>query len=259
MKLTFLGTGSAFTLTNYHSNMLLDVDGARLLIDCGGDARHAMRDLSVTSTDVDAVYISHLHADHVGGMEWLAFSTYFQPDADRPRLITHASLVDELWRHCLQGGLGKLQDQETRLATFFDVTPVGDDSVSDALEAGSFDFAGVTFQLVRTVHFTIQQSPVYTYGLSWRTPGGQQMLLTTDTRFDAERLAPAYAQADVIFHDCETGGPPSGFHAHFSELAELPEPVRRKMWLYHYQDGRLPDATAAGFAGFVQRGQTFVF
>jgi hypothetical protein len=31
------------------------------------------------------------------------------------------------------------------------------------------------------------------------------------------------------------------------------------MWLYHYQDGPLPDAKADGFAGFVNQGQTFEF
>ena len=40
MRLTFLGTGSAFTMQNFQSNMLLEDGGRRLLIDCGGDVRH---------------------------------------------------------------------------------------------------------------------------------------------------------------------------------------------------------------------------
>ncbi|CAA9435206.1 MAG: Ribonuclease Z, partial [uncultured Phycisphaerae bacterium] len=71
MKLTFLGTGSAFTLANYQSNMLLEDSGKRLLIDCGGDARHAMAAAGYKAADVDALYVSHLHADHIGGIEWL--------------------------------------------------------------------------------------------------------------------------------------------------------------------------------------------
>ena len=37
MKLIFLGTGSAFTLDNYQSNILVDAPEGRLLIDCGSD------------------------------------------------------------------------------------------------------------------------------------------------------------------------------------------------------------------------------
>ena len=45
MELTFLGSGSAFTNdgTNYQSNMILEHNGKRLLIDCGGDVRFPLR------------------------------------------------------------------------------------------------------------------------------------------------------------------------------------------------------------------------
>src|SRR5215813_8474415 len=71
MKLTFIGTGSAFTMDNFQSNMLLEDSGKRLLIDAGGDVRFALAKVGLGAKDIDALYISHLHADHIGGIEWL--------------------------------------------------------------------------------------------------------------------------------------------------------------------------------------------
>jgi uncharacterized protein YfaQ (DUF2300 family) len=70
-----------------------------------------------------------------------------------------------------------------------------------------------------------------------------------------------YKKADVIFHDCETS--PIEFasevHAHYEDLKTLPDEVRAKMWLCHYQDGPKPDCVKDGFAGWVEQGQTFDF
>ena len=74
-------------------------DGRRchgLLIDCGTDIRWSMKKAGKSVKDVEAVYISHMHADHAGGLDWLAYSKYFDPDAEKPNLICHNSLVSKL-------------------------------------------------------------------------------------------------------------------------------------------------------------------
>src|SRR3982751_6023894 len=99
MKLTFIGTGSAFTVGhhNYQSNMFLETQGDRLMIDCGSDARLALHDLGLSYQDIGSVYISHLHADHSGGLEWLAFSRKFDPNCLKPHLYIQEALSDILW------------------------------------------------------------------------------------------------------------------------------------------------------------------
>ena len=68
MELRFAGVGSAFTTKEYwQSNMIVSHDGKNLLIDCGGDIRFSLAELNMSYKDIDAVYISHLHADHIGG------------------------------------------------------------------------------------------------------------------------------------------------------------------------------------------------
>lgn len=108
MKLLFLGAGSGIgtDFENFQSNMLLLTDsGKKLLIDCGTDIRFSLTKLGYHSQDIDAVYISHLHADHIGGIEWFAFQRKFasQPN-QKPHLIIHEHLVDLLWNSSLSGG-----------------------------------------------------------------------------------------------------------------------------------------------------------
>src|SRR5688572_21348412 len=118
MQVTFIGTGSAFTLDNFQSNMLLEDSGKRLLIDCGGDARHALAKLGLGAKDIDALYVSHLHADHIGGIEWLGFSRYFR-EGPKPELFINERLADTLWDTCLRGGMSSHQGVSLTLDHFF--------------------------------------------------------------------------------------------------------------------------------------------
>lgn len=249
MKLQFIGSGSAFTFTNYQSNMIVESDtGKRLLIDCGSDARFALRELGLTHADIDSIYISHLHADHVGGLEWLGFATQFDPDCSRPHLYVSRYLKNELWHNVLAGGMLSLQGEVADLDTYFEVHSIP--------KNGYFLWEGIEFRLVQTVHIMDGFSIVPSFGLLF-TINEINTFLTTDTQFVPEQLKDFYRIADVIFHDCETASFESGVHPHYPKLKTLPEAMRQKMWLYHYQDGDLPDARADGFLGFVKRGQVF--
>jgi ribonuclease BN (tRNA processing enzyme) len=251
-KLTFLGSGSAFTVgdDNYQSNLLLEApSGKKLLIDCGSDVRFPLHKLGIKPTELDAVYISHLHADHIGGLEWLAFSTKFAPNAVRPKLIASESLIQPLWATSLSGGLGSLEGVIATLDTFFEPYPVD--------KAGRFTWENIPFQMVQVVHFFdgFKFSP--SFGLMFKI-GGKMIFFTTDTQFAPNQLSKFLGMSDLIFHDCETGFK-SGVHAHYTDLVKLPAELKAKMWLYHYQPKPTQDPIADGFLGFVKQGQVFNF
>ncbi|MDE6498132.1 MAG: MBL fold metallo-hydrolase [Muribaculaceae bacterium] len=84
MKLTFLGTGTSTgvpqprchcaTCTSpdprdrrLRCSALVETHGRRLLIDCGPDFREQM--LRTGSPDLDALLVTHIHYDHVGGID----------------------------------------------------------------------------------------------------------------------------------------------------------------------------------------------
>lgn len=252
MKLIFLGSGSAFTLgENYQSNMLIESGANKhLLIDCGSDARRAMHELGFSFRDINDVYISHLHSDHVGGLEWLAFNTKFQPNCSQPVLHINEDLANDLWNKVLSGGLSSLKGIEAELSTYFDVDPIA--------RNGSFVWEGVEFIIVKTKHVMNNLSLVPSYGL-YIIGHHRKIFITTDSQMDLEHFEKYYKEADLIFQDCETSALKSGVHAHYTELVGLDPQIKSKMWLYHYQNGPLPDAQNDGFLGFVKKGQAFNF
>ena len=250
MELTFLGSGSAFTMNNRQSNMLLKDNEDKLLIDCGTDARHSIQQVGYTHRDITDVYISHLHADHVGGLEWLAFCTYFDPTCNRPNLYINRYLKTDLWNKVLSGGLASIQGNLSDLDTYFNVI--------SCYKNGTFNWNSTKIQTVQTIHVMDGFSLVPSFGLMFPS-GDTKIFITADTQFCPEQIRDFYEMADIIFQDCETSPFLSRVHAHYSQLKTLDEKIKNKMWLYHYQDGELPPAEDDGFLGFVKKGQTFYF
>lgn len=127
MQIKFLGVGSAFTLPSaeedgtydinkcdWQSNAMVVADsGKKLLIDCGSDIRFSLLQQGITPADygkeIDAIYVSHLHADHIGGMEPMGFCTFFNPNAGRPKLYANGKVMEQMWDEALQAGLASVQ------------------------------------------------------------------------------------------------------------------------------------------------------
>ncbi|MGC1182562.1 MBL fold metallo-hydrolase [Legionella sp.] len=244
MKLLFLGAASGLGTdpTNFQSNMLLLSDnGKKLLIDCGTDIRFSLTHANYLPKDIDTIFISHLHADHIGGLEWFALQRKFVCQSGRPQLILHEELAQLLWDHSLSGGLKTLDDQEATLDDYFLVHRLASSQM--------YEWEGLQLNMIKTVHFHSNGKLMPSYGLDIVSQG-KHFFITTDTQFIPDAFEKYYQQATIIFHDCETLTMPSGVHAHFDQLISLAPEIKAKMWLYHYNDGELPDAHAQGFLGF---------
>lgn len=260
MTLKFLGAGGAFAPVSVgNSNLLLtSASGKRLLIDFGTTGPYILRDeLGVPFNDIDGVYVSHCHSDHIGGLEQFAFSRYFIPPRTRPKLFGVPEIFDELWNRSLRGGLDSVQGKMMTLTDYFDCQP---------MTGGTFEWEGWRFEAVPTVHIVSGYTIKHSYGLFFKPIHGvgEAVFFTTDTMFAPDLLAPWYYKASLILHDCETLPEEyrSGVHAHIKDLASLPEHVRkhpspqvRQFWLYHHGDPAHP--LGDQFAGFVTKGQEF--
>lgn len=248
MRLTFLGVSSALAVGDeqFNTNMLITNDsGKNLLIDCGYDIKRSLYKQGYSHTDVDAVYVSHLHADHVGGLEWLGFAKYFI-DKNPPDLYVSREIKTALWNNVLSAGLSTLEDKEASLDTFFKVHALN----------GSFTWHGYQFKLVRVPHSINNGQHTPSFGL-FITLAKQKIFITTDTRFCPDILMPYYLDADLILHDCETSQYSSGQHARYDDLKSLPTKIKAKMWLSDYDNCSNKQALQDGFAGFARLGQSF--
>jgi ribonuclease BN (tRNA processing enzyme) len=214
MKITFLGSGSAFCTENFQSNIIIDVDGRKLLFDCGGDIRWALKEKGISLMDIEDIYISHLHADHTGGLEFAAFATYFGrvvQGGKKIKLIAQDQLLRDLWDKSLSGGLSSIQMIDSTLETFFDLVPIQNNGKFIVGEKG------YEFDLVQTIHVIADRSFVKSYGLKFHT-GKNMVFITSDTQWAPHQLRDFIKSSDVVFHDCETSKFPSGVHAHYEDL-----------------------------------------
>jgi ribonuclease BN (tRNA processing enzyme) len=78
MQLQFLGTGTPFgERGRLQACILLSTDRSRVLLDCGLTSLVALARVGVPARSLDAIFISHLHGDHFGGLALLLLEAAF--------------------------------------------------------------------------------------------------------------------------------------------------------------------------------------
>ena len=253
VKLIFLGSGSAFTVGNgnFQSNMLLvNNQEEKLLIDCGSDIRFSLYKEGFAHSDITNIFISHLHSDHVGGLEYIGLTTKFDPNCQKPNLFLSKDIASEIWVNTLSGGMSAVEGDIYDINDYFVVHKID--------RYHSFSWSGIEFYLIPVIHVNTNFYIWPTYGLFFQV-SGLKIWITADTKFNFESMQKYYLDADIIFHDCETSRFPTPVHARYPQLLTLPDAIRSKIWLYGYHPGSLPEAEKDGFLGFVKRGQVFEF
>ncbi len=238
MKLIFPGTGSAFAKKNYQTCMIIRQNEKNFLIDAGTTAQPALDAIKMDYKDIDALYITHLHADHAGGVEWLAFCTYFDPSVENKiQLFGNGELLRKGWNNTWKGGLESVQGKVLSLNDYFDVNMIRPND--------SFIWEGIKFQIVQSVHIMNGYAIVPTYGLMITDPETERKIyFTGDTQFNPNQIMDFYKESDLIIQDCETLPFCSGVHANYLELRsdKVPDEVKQKMMFVHYQDNVLCEA-----------------
>lgn len=226
MEILTLGSGGAFTMNNYHSNFLFKGDeGNNLLVDCGGDIRWSLQNAGLSYKDVHSIFISHLHGDHAGGLEYIGFTKYFDPTQVKPKLYISKLLVESLWS-ALSPAMSSYEGIILKLEDYFDVIPIDPN--------GAFIHDSVRYQTVQTLHIMDGFRIVPSFGLKFKYLS-TSVYFTSDTKF-VDTLIAFYNNSDIIIQESETTNYKSGVHCHISNLETLDEKIKNKMYIYHYND-----------------------
>ncbi|HZO92074.1 MAG TPA: MBL fold metallo-hydrolase [Chthonomonadaceae bacterium] len=221
MQLTWNGTGSAWSRLFGNASAVLEADGQRLLIDCGHTVPGRLQQMGLSLRDMDAVFISHLHGDHIYGLEEWGFRSYLQWKI-KPRLLIAENLLHPIWRNVFSGTMAQVCDQSCHLRDYFTVLPL---QIDQPLTLGPWTLAA---HPVRHV----PHAPCY--GLKVRAEG-VSLGFTCDSLADADPWF--YEDTELVFHDCSFAPYfPETIHAHFEQLLTYPEAFRAKTYLVHYDD-----------------------
>jgi len=78
MRVTLLGTGTPFpNAQRFGSAILVEAGGKKLLFDCGRGVVIRLAQTGVNPKDIDGLFLTHLHSDHVVGVPDLWLSGWF--------------------------------------------------------------------------------------------------------------------------------------------------------------------------------------
>lgn len=214
MKITTIGCGNAFSNKNFNQSFVIEEDGRRMLIDCGMQTPNALAYEGYKASDIDDIYISHLHADHVGGLEYFAFMRYDWAKRPRtwkdvsattgkkhyaPRLIANKQLLDDLWNKSLRGGLESMEGFVATLETFFIPTPVEPNI--------QFVWQGWTVDLIQQIHIMSGSVIMPSFGIMFSKKDHKSIYFVTDSQHCSPRqMEEYYKRADIIIQDCECTG-----------------------------------------------------
>ena len=185
MQVTIVGWAGSFPSADSPASCyLIEADGFRVVLDLGNGALGALQ-LYTALTDVDAVCISHLHADHC--IDMLSYSVFqnYHPAGQRPRIPVYgpAGTADRLEQALGSHSMGI--DQAFAVST---LTP------------GTAQIGPLTVTTARMRH------PVETFGFRIEH-AGQALAYSADTA-PCDELVTLARGADVLLAEASfTDGP----------------------------------------------------
>jgi ribonuclease BN (tRNA processing enzyme) len=178
MRITVLGTGAAYPRAGGACAGFLFSSGSTNVWVDAGNGTFANLTKHVSYRDVDALLLTHGHADHIADVLPLMYALGFDPDLEPSTVPLYAPDKVAAMISSSLGGMSLQMFQRV-----FDTR-----SIAETFEVGPFRFAPF-----RTVH------PIETYGLRV-TDGNRDVVYTSDTAAFPE-LADHCRDADLLI--CE--------------------------------------------------------
>jgi len=220
MKLVVLGSGTSVPHPDRAAAAFwLETENGSLLLDCSADAPHRMAAEHLDWPNLDAIWISHLHLDHCGGLAPLLFGLKWAPQTQ-----TRKKPLKIFGCHGVERVLKAIDDaNDYRL--FKQPFPI------EIYEPGEAE----TFAVLKNIEAITFSTPHTRESLALRlTDGRHTLVYSSDTGY-AEDLAAFARGADLLILECSfQRNKPTHKHLELDEamrLAGMAEP--RKLLLTH--------------------------
>lgn len=237
MKFIILGSGTSVPHPKRSSSAYwVETPKGTLLLDCSASAVHRMAQEALDWANLDAIWISHFHLDHCGGLAPFLFGTKYAPETQgrtKPLRVFGARGLRTLLEKFDAAGGYKLFAQPFPLE-ITEVEPLEKFAILEDLEAVALDTPHTPESLA--IHL--------------RQTGGKTLVYTADTGFTMT-LGDFSRHTDLLVMECSfVKNKPVEKHLELAEAMHLVRYARpRRIVLTHLY----PEWDAVDFAAEVKK------
>src|SRR5579864_8500238 len=193
LKVTLLGTGSPGpSMDRFGPSILVEAGKQKLLFDCGRGATQRIEQNKVLFAEVDALFLTHLHSDHVVGIPDLWLTGWIR-GRTIPLRVWGPAGTREMMAHLEQAyqfDIHMRRDVDEKLPSQGVVVLARDVDQGVVYENGG----------IKVTAFAVDHGPVKP-ALGYRVDfAGHSVVLSGDTRY-SENLIRFAQGADVLIHE----------------------------------------------------------
>jgi len=193
MELTLLGTGCpSIDYKRFGSSNLISTKKTKILVDCGSGVTQRLNQSGSSTADIDALFLTHLHSDHVVDLYQLIISSWY---SDRT----------SIWKIYGPKGTKKFIDKiflawksERNIRVVYEKRK----SIK-ALKYKVYEFnkqGNIKINDIKIKYFEVDHKPVpFAYGFSFFN-NNKKLTISGDTR-PCESLMINAQNADVLLHE----------------------------------------------------------
>jgi ribonuclease Z len=246
MTVTMLGTGTPFPDgARFGSAILVEAGGQRLLFDCGRGAVIRLSQVGRTPSEIDGVFLTHLHSDHIVGLPDLWLTGWFLK-REPPLRVWGPAGTRSMAEHLVEAYAFDLNVREGPSAA-------AELDARDIEPGVAYNEGGVRVTAFLVDHGTVR--PALGYRIDY---DGHSVVISGDTRF-SDRLVEVARGTDCLIHaawspNASNPTPPAQRSiASAEDAARVFSLVGPKLGvIYHYEDSTgIMDAVRAGYGGRV--------
>ncbi|MCA9711203.1 MAG: MBL fold metallo-hydrolase, partial [Myxococcales bacterium] len=218
MTLRFYGAGGAFSRKYGTTCSGLTLrSGHQWLIDCGRQAPDQLYAAGVSWHQIEGQIVTHVHGDHIFGLEDFAFSRFFHAEhgiesvregGPRPKLVCHRAVREEVWQ-TMASAFRYVPEPAAptsgQLETYFDVIePVDAEPPADMAwaQAERFSVGGLRLVARDTEHVPGKPSTSLEIRVGEDDDDPRIAWWSGDATVMPELLAQLEPHTTVFFHDC---------------------------------------------------------
>src|SRR3989344_484936 len=222
MKLKIIGSGTAIpTKDRASSSFLLEADGKKLLFDIGTGAMKRLAETGVDYKDIDYIFITHLHGDHINDLNALIFgygydflhNPYYKPNKDKKLFIYGPK------------GIKKYADTIVKNLLFREDYPVPTEIKE--LENDGFSIGKILIKTMKIRHHPVLNS------IGYRVEADKKVFVYVGDSDKDETIVDLAKNADLVIMESSYGIKANG-HLTPEEAANLAERAEcKKLMLTH--------------------------